>query len=245
MGEEQMGESYQLKKTCATLRRCRSTSRTCSRVAGDDPWTGGWRRGHCCRRRRRAVDDRLSSTVAAETMDKARGRRHGERGTAWTRPAQALPWVVGGVGVVRSGTTAIVVAVVVAAAMIATVVGAGVVIAVVGVVVTARCARGGALLVAGLLTMSGGEGLSSLGGSVVLDADLLEHEDGAHTHEGVRRVLGGDDRLDVAVLGVEPAEEVEHLAWLGDGVTDVGELICKALELGAVIIHGAAQLRGR
>jgi hypothetical protein len=73
--------------------------------------------------------------------------------------------------------------------------------------------------------MSGGESLSGLGGDVVLNADLLKHEEGARTHEGVWRVLGGDDRLDIAVLGIEPTEEVEHLAWLGDGVADIGELI--------------------
>ena len=60
--------------------------------------------------------------------------------------------------------------------------------------------------------------------------------------QGVQRRLGGDHRFDVAVLGVEATKEVEHLAWLGDGVADVAQRISDALELGAVVIHGHVTL---
>jgi hypothetical protein len=53
----------------------------------------------------------------------------------------------------------------------------------------------------------------------------------------VRQVLGGDHQLDVAVPGIEVAEEVEHLTWLGDGVADVAQLIGDPLQLGAVVVH--------
>jgi len=54
--------------------------------------------------------------------------------------------------------------------------------------------------------MRGGEGLTGFSLGVVLETDFLEDEEGTSAHEGVRRVFGGDDRLDVAVLGVEAAE---------------------------------------
>jgi hypothetical protein len=57
--------------------------------------------------------------------------------------------------------------------------------------------------------MGSSEGLSSLGIGVVLEAELLEDEEGASALEL--------HRLDVAVPGVEAAKEVEHLTWLGDG----------------------------
>ena len=67
---------------------------------------------------------------------------------------------------------------------------------------------------------------------VVLKLDLLEEEVGTGTHEGVR--LGGEHRLDVAVLGFQSAEEVQHLAGLGDGMTNVAQFVGELLQLGAV-----------
>ena len=69
--------------------------------------------------------------------------------------------------------------------------------------------------------MSHGEGLASFGVGIVLSAELLEDEEGAGALEGVRWVLGRDHRLDLVVLGIEAAEEVEHLTRLGDGMADV------------------------
>jgi hypothetical protein len=66
----------------------------------------------------------------------------------------------------------------------------------------------------------------------VLKLDLLEEQVGAGTHEDVR--LGGEHRLDVAVLGVQSAEEVQHLAGLGDGMTNVAQFVGELLQLGAV-----------
>ena len=73
--------------------------------------------------------------------------------------------------------------------------------------------------------MGHGEGLASFGVGVVLSAELLEDEEGAGALEGVRRVLGRDHRLDVAVSGIEAAEEIEHLTRLEDGMADVTQLI--------------------
>jgi hypothetical protein len=53
----------------------------------------------------------------------------------------------------------------------------------------------------------------------------------------VGRGFALDDRLDVFVLGIEAAKEVEDLAGLGDGVADVAEIVGEALELGAVIVN--------
>ena len=46
--------------------------------------------------------------------------------------------------------------------------------------------------------------------------------------------LGGEHRLDVAVLGVQSAEEVQHLAGFGDGMTNVAQFVGELLQLGAV-----------
>jgi hypothetical protein len=51
--------------------------------------------------------------------------------------------------------------------------------------------------------MCGGESLLSFDVGIVLGTELLQNKEGAHTHEGVRRGFGGDDRLDVAVPRVE------------------------------------------
>jgi hypothetical protein len=52
-------------------------------------------------------------------------------------------------------------------------------------------------------------GVQSVAGlllGVVLELDLLEEQIGASAREGVRRELGCDHRIDMAVLGVEATE---------------------------------------
>ena len=63
---------------------------------------------------------------------------------------------------------------------------------------------------------------------------LLHEQIGVGGEEGVRRLLGRDHRDDVAVLGAEPAEKVEHLAGLADGLTDVVKSIGELLEMAGV-----------
>jgi hypothetical protein len=132
------------------------------------------------------------------------------------------------------------------AAAVVAVVGAAPAVVAAGVVAWSGGARGVVVGVvraamtggpAGAVTVAGGESLAGLDGGVVLEAELLEDEEGAGALEVVRRELGGDHRLDVAVPGVEAAEEVEHLARLGDGVSDVTEAVGDALQLGAVVVH--------
>jgi len=90
---------------------------------------------------------------------------------------------------------------------------------------------------AAVVTMRCSKGLTGLGVGVMLKAELLKDEEGAGTLEGVRRELGGDDGLDVAVPRIEAAKEVQHLARLGDRVADAAQLIGDALQLGAVGVH--------
>jgi hypothetical protein len=58
----------------------------------------------------------------------------------------------------------------------------------------------------------------------------------------VWRELGGDDRLDVAVLGVQSAKEVEHLAGLGDGLSEITKAISEGLQAGGVVGDGQVAL---
>ena len=90
--------------------------------------------------------------------------------------------------------------------------------------------------------MRRGESLIGLGVGVVLGAEFLKDEEGASALEGVRRVFGGDHRLDIAVAGVEAMEKVEDLARLGDEVANVTQLVSKSLELGAVVVDGHVSL---
>ena len=169
----------------------------------------------------------------------------------------ALPRIVArgplrglGVGGVAAGVGGRVAAAVVpVATTIRAVVGARVpaTVAVAGSVVGALGGRGGGPVLgtggdraggaAGVVAVGRGEGLPSLGVGVVLEAELLKDEEAAGALEGVRRELGGDHRLDVAVPGVEAAEKIQHLARLGDGVADVTQLVGDALQLGTVVVH--------
>jgi hypothetical protein len=66
--------------------------------------------------------------------------------------------------------------------------------------------------------MGGGMSLPGFDDGIVLDAEFLQDEGGAHTHEGVHRELRGDDWLDVAVMRIKDANEIQHLTRLRDGV---------------------------
>ena len=94
----------------------------------------------------------------------------------------------------------------------------------------------------GRVTVRRGEGLAGLSVRIVLSAHFLKNEERAGTLEGVRRVLGSDHRLDVAVARVEAMEEVEDLARFGDRMADVPQLVGEALELGAVVVDGHVAL---
>jgi hypothetical protein len=54
--------------------------------------------------------------------------------------------------------------------------------------------------------------------------------------------LGGKDRLDVAGGFVQAADQVQHLAGLGDGVADVTQVVGELLELAAVVSDGEVAL---
>ena len=92
------------------------------------------------------------------------------------------------------------------------------------------------------VTMGDGECLPSFSVGVMLKAEFFEKEEGAGALEGVRRVLGGDDRLDVPKTRAEAAEEVQHHAWFRDRMADVAQLIGEAFELGAIVIDGHVTL---
>ena len=145
----------------------------------------------------------------------------------------ALPRIVArgprrglGVGGVAAGVGGRVAAAVVpVATTIRAVVGARVpaTVAVAGSVVGALGGRGGGPVLgtggdraggaAGVVAVGRGEGLPSLGVGVVLEAELLKDEEAAGALEGVRRELGGDHRLDVAVRGLRPRRRFS--TWLG------------------------------
>ena len=93
-----------------------------------------------------------------------------------------------------------------------------------------------------VVAMGRGERLNGFGVGVVLGAELLKDEEGASALEGVRRVLGRDHRLDVAIARIKAAKKIEHLARLGDGMADVAQLIHDPLQLGAVVVHGHVAL---
>jgi hypothetical protein len=71
---------------------------------------------------------------------------------------------------------------------------------------------------------------------------LLEQQVRHRAPEGVGWGFGFDDRLEVAEFWVEATKEVEDLARLRDGVTDVPELISETFEFGAVIVDGEIAL---
>jgi hypothetical protein len=54
--------------------------------------------------------------------------------------------------------------------------------------------------------------------------------------------LGGEDGLDVAEFLGQATEEVQNLAWLGDGVADVAQVVGELLELVALVRDGQIPL---
>lgn len=64
------------------------------------------------------------------------------------------------------------------------------------------------------------------------------------------KVCGGNleeviTRFDVEIARIKTSEEIQHLAWLSDGVADVAELIGEAFELGAVLVDRKIALLSR
>lgn len=93
--------------------------------------------------------------------------------------------------------------------------------------------RFGAAAVSGGRAVISGECLPGLNLVVMRELDFFEEQVGVGAHEGV--VLGGDHRLDVMVLPVEAAEEIEYLIRLRDGLADVPQTVGELLEVGAVV----------
>lgn len=75
---------------------------------------------------------------------------------------------------------------------------------------------------------------------VVVVAGFLQKKVRPRTHECVGRRFTLNDRLHTAIPGIEAAEQIEGLTWLGDGMPNVEEIVSEALELGAVL--GDAQI---
>ena len=95
------------------------------------------------------------------------------------------------------------------------------------------------------MAIVGGEQcLAGLQFVLVSHLQFFKREERARTLEGVRQTLGGDDGLDVAVLWIEPVQEVQHLAGFGDGLADVADFVSGTLEGGAVLVDRGVALDG-
>ena len=92
------------------------------------------------------------------------------------------------------------------------------------------------------VVVAGGIGLAGGDLVFVLVTQLLQKKEGASRGEVVRRRLGGDDRLEMAVPWVETTQQVEHLAWLGDGMAKIAKNVGEVLELAAVVVDAHVTL---
>jgi hypothetical protein len=63
---------------------------------------------------------------------------------------------------------------------------------------------------------------------------FLEEQVGAGGEEGVRRVLAGDHRNSVAILGGETPEHVEDLRCLAHRLADIAQRVGELLQLAGV-----------
>jgi hypothetical protein len=114
------------------------------------------------------------------------------------------------------------------------------------VVVAGRFARGREVARSSGATTGGGavvrgeECLTDLCFVVLLQLKLLKKAVGMSTHEGVS--FGGEHRLDMAEALVQALEQVQHLAWLGDGVDDITEIVGQLLQLVAIVGDGEIAL---
>ena len=90
--------------------------------------------------------------------------------------------------------------------------------------------------------MAGGVGLTRRDLVIMLVAEFLQEKEGASGGEGVRRRLGRDDGLEMAIARIQPAQKIEHLARLGDGVAEVAEDVGEVLELAAVVVDAHVTL---
>lgn len=69
-------------------------------------------------------------------------------------------------------------------------------------------------------TMSGGERLIGIGLGIVLLTEFLKDEKQSGAHECMGWVLGGDHGFEVAIVRIEPSEQVEDLTGLRDMMAD-------------------------
>jgi hypothetical protein len=90
--------------------------------------------------------------------------------------------------------------------------------------------------------VTGVEGLGGVLLGVAVGGEFFEEEEGARGAEGVRRGLAGDDGLQIAILRVEAPEQVQHLAGLGDRLTNITKAVSEFLEFGGVVRHGKIAL---
>jgi hypothetical protein len=83
-------------------------------------------------------------------------------------------------------------------------------------------------------TAGGKESVFGSGLVVLRIVLLLQQQIGTRRQEGVGRDLGGDHGHGVTILGVEPAEEVQHLRRLLHRLPDVAQCVGQALEMPGV-----------
>jgi hypothetical protein len=87
----------------------------------------------------------------------------------------------------------------------------------------------------------GGEQCLTRGGLVVLlKLELLEKKVGTCAHERVG--LGSEHKFDMAEFGIQATEKVQDLARLGDGMTDIAQVVGELLQLGAVLVDAEVTL---
>jgi hypothetical protein len=79
----------------------------------------------------------------------------------------------------------------------------------------------------------------------MLHLNLLEKQVRTSTHECVRRGLGVDHRFDMAEPGIEPAQEIKHLAGLRHRVADVAQAVRELLQAHGVLSDAQVTLLER
>jgi len=75
---------------------------------------------------------------------------------------------------------------------------------------------------------------------VIVEAQFLKDEVRTSTEEGVGQKLRCDDRLHVAVTGIETPKHVQHLVGFRDRLADITKVVDEGLEMHHVV--GDAQI---
>jgi hypothetical protein len=88
--------------------------------------------------------------------------------------------------------------------------------------------------------MAGEESLAGLGLVVLVQLQLLQKQVGPCTHERVR--FGGEDGFDMAEFLGQATQKVQHLAWFGDWMANVAQVVGEFLQLVAVVRDGHVPL---